>query len=185
MGPSVARSGHFRAAVENVLDREVNVFALPTTGNLDPVSQTAQGTVRPTRTTILRNVLIQRVRQIGLALHIAPRKVVGQGPSIHVRVRKRTRVIIQDSMTIQILYTQRERSQQYCHQQRHRQQQQQRQQQPSSFQRKFCVAITQLQPTPQEPTINALQCTKPTDLDFVQSIRIHNPQNGKNEATSS
>ena len=46
---SMARSSRFGSAIENELNRKINVIAHTLASNLDPVGQGAQGTVRPAR----------------------------------------------------------------------------------------------------------------------------------------
>mmetsp|Transcript_25033 Transcript_25033/g.42633 ORF Transcript_25033/g.42633 Transcript_25033/m.42633 type:complete len:223 (+) Transcript_25033:171-839(+) len=96
---SVARSCHCGSAIEDGLDRKVNVIAFGLAGNLDTVSETAQGTMSPTRSTVLRKMLIERMSQVGDSIDISPRKGVRQSLLLNVRVRKWLLVIVLDLMT--------------------------------------------------------------------------------------
>lgn len=71
---SVTRPGRLGAAVENVLDAEIDVVALAIAGNLDAIREAAQGTMGPAAATVLRDVLVERVRQVRDAVHVGPRK---------------------------------------------------------------------------------------------------------------
>lgn len=47
------------STIEYVLDGKIDFIALSVASNLDPIGQRTQCTVRPTRTTILGDVLIE------------------------------------------------------------------------------------------------------------------------------
>ena len=100
---TVARSGNLRSTVQNVLDREVNVVALSLAGNLDPIGETAECTVSPARTAVLRNVLIEGVRQVGYTIHVSPGKRIGESGGIEVRMRQRELIVVKDGMSFQAL----------------------------------------------------------------------------------
>ena len=76
MRAPVARTGRFRSAVQNELNGEVNINSLPLPVNLDSVSKGGQGGVRPTRTTVLRDMLIQVHGEVVHAIDVAPIKGV-------------------------------------------------------------------------------------------------------------
>ena len=59
---TMTTSRHFRAAIQNELDREINLFTLSLTGDLDSVRKGRNRAMSPARATILREVLIQRMR---------------------------------------------------------------------------------------------------------------------------
>jgi acylphosphatase len=62
MGAAMARSSHLTGTIQNVLDGKINIFALSLASNLDAIGKSTDGSMSPTRTAVLRNVLIQRVR---------------------------------------------------------------------------------------------------------------------------
>ena len=94
MVTAIARSRHFGSTVENVLNGKVNIVALSLSSNLDAIRQTTQGTMRPTRATILRNVLIQAVRQVRGSIDIAPVK----------RVRELVNICMWQRQSVKVLY---------------------------------------------------------------------------------
>jgi hypothetical protein len=65
---------HVTTTIENVLNGQVDVVALSKTSNLDTIRETAQRSMSPATTAILRNVLIERMRQERYAVDITPRK---------------------------------------------------------------------------------------------------------------
>mmetsp|Transcript_12128 Transcript_12128/g.25678 ORF Transcript_12128/g.25678 Transcript_12128/m.25678 type:complete len:367 (-) Transcript_12128:150-1250(-) len=75
---TVARSGHFCAAVQDKLDAQVDVVALGLAGNLDAVSERRQGSVRPTTPAVLRDVLVEGLRQVALPIDAAPVEGFGE-----------------------------------------------------------------------------------------------------------
>lgn len=89
MVSTIATSSNFGTAIENELNTEVNVITLAVTGNLDAIAEGAQGTMSPARSTVLRNVLVQRVCQIGDAIDGTPGKGIWQVRSLDVLVRER------------------------------------------------------------------------------------------------
>jgi hypothetical protein len=64
------------ATIQDILNRQVDIVALTETGNLDAVSETAKRAVRPAGPAVLGNVLVERVRQKGDPVHVAPGKRV-------------------------------------------------------------------------------------------------------------
>lgn len=56
--PTVARTGHTSSAVQDMLDRKVDINTLSTTRDFDAISEGTEGSVRPTRTAVLRYMLI-------------------------------------------------------------------------------------------------------------------------------
>lgn len=74
---TVTASGLIAAAVENVLNGQVNVIALTQAGNFDAIRETAECSVCPAGAAVLRHVLIERMRQVGYAVHVAPVETVG------------------------------------------------------------------------------------------------------------
>jgi hypothetical protein len=63
-------------AVENKLDTEIDVVPAPSSSDLDAISEATQRAVTPTRPTVHRKVLIERMGQVGNSVNIAPREVV-------------------------------------------------------------------------------------------------------------
>jgi hypothetical protein len=70
MIPSTTRSSHFGTAIENELNGKVNVCAFRASGNLNAIGEGAQGPMSPTGATVLRQVLIERVSQVGDSIHV-------------------------------------------------------------------------------------------------------------------
>mmetsp|Transcript_11730 Transcript_11730/g.26759 ORF Transcript_11730/g.26759 Transcript_11730/m.26759 type:complete len:287 (-) Transcript_11730:227-1087(-) len=68
-------AGADTAAVQEVLDSEVNVDALALAGNLDAIAQGREGPMRPARATVLGDVLVPRHRAVAHAVLVAPVKV--------------------------------------------------------------------------------------------------------------
>lgn len=95
---SVTATRHFRPAVQDKLNREVNIVALTFAGNLDTISKRGERSVSPTTSAILRNVLVQRMRQVADAIHIRPGKRVGQTTGTKVRVRQGGFDVVVDSI---------------------------------------------------------------------------------------
>ena len=94
----VARSGFLSPAVQNVLNTQINIIALSQASDLDAVRKAAQGSVRPATSAVLRNVLIERVCEVGNAIDVAPRETVGELRRVYIFVRQGRRVIIVDSV---------------------------------------------------------------------------------------
>jgi hypothetical protein len=74
VGTTVTAAGHVSRTIQNVLDRQVDLVTQSPASNLDAVSQRRKSTVRPTAAAILRNVLIQGVRQITDTVNVTPIK---------------------------------------------------------------------------------------------------------------
>jgi hypothetical protein len=107
MVSSVAASGI--AAIKNVLNRQVNVVTLTESSNLDAVRQGRHGSVSPTATAVLGNVLVERVREIANAIHVAPVEGIRQGFGAKVCVGKRAGVIVEDSVFADLRRREKER----------------------------------------------------------------------------
>jgi hypothetical protein len=88
MVSSVTTSCHFRSAVQDVLNREVNVVALTLASNLDTISERRKRSMSPAASTILRNVLVQRMCQVADTVDICPGKRVGHIIGAQIRVRQ-------------------------------------------------------------------------------------------------
>ena len=63
MVATMTRPGRAPSTIQNVLDAEVDVMSLPLTGNLDPVLEARNGSMRPA--TFSRSYL--RYKRLGLA----------------------------------------------------------------------------------------------------------------------
>lgn len=66
-------------AVEHVLNREVDIDALSSTSNLDPVTEGGQGTMSPARSAVLRDVLVTVHGTVVGSVHVAPVQLGGKG----------------------------------------------------------------------------------------------------------
>lgn len=88
----MTRASYGRATIEDKLDGQVDFIRSSIASNLDAISKTAQCTVCPARSAILRNVLIERMCQVGNAIDVAPCKVRGEVFCVNVSVRERRRV---------------------------------------------------------------------------------------------
>lgn len=87
---AVARSRNLRSAVQNVLNREIHILSsVLTARNLNAIRERAHRTVGPARPTILRNVLVERLAQKVVTLHVAPHERFRQRISLDVLVRLR------------------------------------------------------------------------------------------------
>lgn len=109
VGSAMTRSGDMGTTVQKILNRKIN-FIAARIGNLDAVGQSAQRSVGPTRSAILRNVLIERVCQIRMTVDIAPIKVIGQILLVNISVGKRRSVVITDLVAFENLKGQKETS---------------------------------------------------------------------------
>ena len=85
---TMTTAGDTSAAVENELNRKVNVIALAVACNLDAITEGRESTVGPTRTTVLRNVLVQRVSEVRNAVNVTPSEGVGEISGVNVRMRE-------------------------------------------------------------------------------------------------
>lgn len=103
VGSSVTRSSHFTGAIQNVLHRQIDFIAQSLSRNLDAVSESGQRAVSPTATTVLGNVLIERVRQVADSVNVAPSKGSRQVVRLDVFVRKWARVSVADLVALQNL----------------------------------------------------------------------------------
>ena len=74
----MARTGNLGSAIENELDRKVNLFTLSLAGNLDAIGESRDGTMSPARATILRQMLVQRMGEVGLAIDVSPSEGIGK-----------------------------------------------------------------------------------------------------------
>ena len=98
---TVARAGNFSSAVENELDGEIDLlpFALPS--NFDAISQSRNGTVRPARATVLRQVLIETVGEVVGAVDVAPCKTFWESSLADVLVRQSAENVLGAIVTVQ------------------------------------------------------------------------------------
>lgn len=108
--PSVAATSHFTPAIQQVLNGKVDSFlqmkALAgrrwlvvrmsvrlgclINRNINSIRQATERRMRPTGTAILWNVLVERMRQVRLSIHVAPRKLPGKNALVKIGVRQRT-----------------------------------------------------------------------------------------------
>ena len=72
---AVARAGHLRAAVQDVLHGQVDIGGRALARDLDAVGQRGHGAVRPAGAAVLRDVLVQHLRDHAL---LAPGEVLRQ-----------------------------------------------------------------------------------------------------------
>jgi hypothetical protein len=68
--PTIARSSHFGTAIENELNGKVDVCAFGIAGNLNAIGEGTQGSMCPAGAAVLRQVLIERVSQVGDSVHV-------------------------------------------------------------------------------------------------------------------
>ena len=85
---TMARAGHFSAAVEDELNGKIDLLPFALTSDLDAISQSRNGTMCPARTTVLREVLIQTVGEVIGAINVAPSKTFWEGSLTDVLVRQ-------------------------------------------------------------------------------------------------
>lgn len=98
MVSTMTASSHFGTTVQNVLNTEVNIVALTETGNLNSVRQRAQSSMGPTGPTILRNMLVQTVRQIGFSIDISPIEVRRHACRAEVRMWQGRVMVVEHSV---------------------------------------------------------------------------------------
>lgn len=92
-------AGDVPAKIKNVLNAQIQIFALCIAGNLDPITKSTHGPVSPARSAILRDMLIQRMGEVGLAIDVSPSEGIGKIVIANVGVRERRSVVVQYSMT--------------------------------------------------------------------------------------
>ena len=68
----MTRSSHLSTAVQDKLNAQVDIIALGVACNLDAISERRQGSMCPATSAVLRNMLVQRFRQVTLAIDITP-----------------------------------------------------------------------------------------------------------------
>ena len=87
---SVARTGDLGPAVQNVLNRQIHILrAVLPARDLDAITERAHGAVRPARTAVLRNVLVERLGQEVVSLHVVPHESRRKFLGVHVLMRAR------------------------------------------------------------------------------------------------
>mmetsp|Transcript_5257 Transcript_5257/g.10861 ORF Transcript_5257/g.10861 Transcript_5257/m.10861 type:complete len:206 (-) Transcript_5257:266-883(-) len=72
----VATSSHVGCTIQNVLDAQVDLISGCVAGDFDAVAQRREGPVRPAASTVLWNMLIQRMGCVTLSINVAPVPVV-------------------------------------------------------------------------------------------------------------
>lgn len=100
---SMTRACRVSPTIENELNGEINFIARGVASNLDAIGQGRECTVRPTGTTVLRNVLIQTLCEVRLAIDIGPREVGWQVILRNVRVGKGRGVVVANVMVFENL----------------------------------------------------------------------------------
>jgi hypothetical protein len=104
---AVATAGHVATAIQHVLNREINIAhcflavqgGISKASNLDTIRQGRKGAMRPTRSAVVWNVLIQAVCQVRASVHISPIKGVGKILRVNVGIRQRRGVVILNRVT--------------------------------------------------------------------------------------
>eukprot|EP00968_Pinguiococcus_pyrenoidosus_P005381 scaffold344_cov235-Pinguiococcus_pyrenoidosus.AAC.7 len=91
---AVAASRHSAAAVQNELHAQVDVDALGAACDLDAVGQRAQRAMRPARAAVLRQMLVQVLREVVHAVHVAPAEALRKLLRGHVVRGPRQRVAV-------------------------------------------------------------------------------------------
>ncbi len=95
---TVARSCAFGSAVQNKLNTEVDVIALGVACDLNAISKRRQGSMSPATSTVLRNVLVKRFRQVTLAVDVTPVKGIGELVGTDVGVGKSRNVVVMNGI---------------------------------------------------------------------------------------
>ena len=86
----MARTGNLGSAIENELDRKVDLFTLSLARNLDAIGESRDGTMSPARAAILRQMLVQRMGEVVGAIDVSPSEGLGKGRFADVLVRQST-----------------------------------------------------------------------------------------------
>mmetsp|Transcript_6451 Transcript_6451/g.11501 ORF Transcript_6451/g.11501 Transcript_6451/m.11501 type:complete len:209 (+) Transcript_6451:621-1247(+) len=71
---SMTRSSDLCATIQDKLNGQINFFSLGLSCNLDAIRQRTHGTMGPTGSTVLGNVLVERVCQVRFSVDITPVK---------------------------------------------------------------------------------------------------------------
>ena len=82
----VATSSHVGCTIQNVLDAQVDLISSCVAGDFDAVAQRREGPVRPAASTVLWNMLIQRMGCVTLSINVAPVPVVLRFPIASIEV---------------------------------------------------------------------------------------------------
>ena len=77
MIPTMTGTGRFGSAVQDPLNAEVNIVALSLTSDLDTISQGRDCAVSPAGSTVVRDVLVEMLGEVGFAIDVVPVPVVG------------------------------------------------------------------------------------------------------------
>mmetsp|Transcript_11745 Transcript_11745/g.24029 ORF Transcript_11745/g.24029 Transcript_11745/m.24029 type:complete len:240 (-) Transcript_11745:36-755(-) len=86
---TVTAPSHVRSAVQYELNSKIDVDSLPLPVDLDAVSERRETSVSPTRSTILRDVLVKVAGEEVHAINVPPVEVVRNRLSRHISMRKR------------------------------------------------------------------------------------------------
>ena len=95
---SVAWPGSFGTTIENELNRKIDVVTLCSTSNLDTISEGTDASMSPAWATVLRNVLVERVCQIGDTIHIGPAKGIREILTSEIGMGQRRLYVVMDSV---------------------------------------------------------------------------------------
>jgi len=87
------------STVENVLDRQVDVDSLSLACDLDAVTQGTHGAMGPAASTVLGNVLVERLGQEAGAVDVAPVPLVREGLGFQSVLRKGLEAPVLDCWT--------------------------------------------------------------------------------------
>jgi len=77
MIPPMTTPGSPRSTIQNKLNTQVDIVSFPIPCDFDAIHKTGDGTVRPARTAVVRNVLIELLREEGFSVDVIPVEVVG------------------------------------------------------------------------------------------------------------
>ena len=73
---TMATTSRGGCAVQDVLDTAVGFVSRGSSSNLDAISERGRGSVGPAASTVLRNVLVQRMGGVTFAINVAPVPVI-------------------------------------------------------------------------------------------------------------
>jgi len=97
-GAAMTASRRTCSAVEDVLDAQVYIVSLCPPCDFNSIGQGGQGPVRPARSTILGNVLVEALGEIGDAFDVVPAEATGEIIIFEVSVGKGGGVVVHDAV---------------------------------------------------------------------------------------